>query len=429
MEEAKPVQARQDLEQIGTADLLVGILDGGVDQAANAVAMVREAVGKLPGPLRTVVTGNAALPENAVPEAAVPDAAKHADGEAAPAAPQDTSFLVLPGPAVNGDAMSPAQSVSEGYRWILTLASKLNVRACCVIASNLQTVTPQWFYLLTQPVLEMGFDLVTPCYAHHVFEGLLNTSTISPLYQALYGQQVQNPLGPDLGFSRGALQRVLGNAKAKTMDHPLVSLAPAVMGAGLKTCQAYVGTRQYPPTDWTNASSLLAQILDPIFAEIEVNAAAWQRIRGSRAVPDFGEPEQAPGEDTGALDVPRMLESFHLGIRDLRDIWGLVLPPSSLFELAKLARLPQEQFRMPDLLWARIVYDFALGHRLRTISRDHLLRAMTPLYLGLVASYALELGPRGEAETGRVAGRLYPAFESAKPYFVSRWRWPDRFNP
>jgi hypothetical protein len=97
--------------------------------------------------------------------------------------------------------------------------------------------------------------------------------------------------------------------------------------------------------------------------------------------------------------------------------------------LAKLSRLPQDQFRMPDELWARIVYDFALGHRLRTISRDHLLRAMTPLYLGWVASYALQLGPHGTAEAGRLAGRLAAAFESAKPYLVSRWRWPDRFTP
>jgi hypothetical protein len=25
--------------------------------------------------------------------------------------------------------------------------------------------------------------------------------------------------------------------------------------------------------------------------------------------------------------------------------------------------------------------------------------------------------------------RLCRAFEIAKPYLISRWRWPDRFNP
>ena len=94
-----------------------------------------------------------------------------------------------------------------------------------------------------------------------------------------------------------------------------------------------------------------------------------------------------------------------------------------------LARLAPEKFRMPDELWARIVYDFLLGHRLRTISRDHLLRAITPIYLALVASYALELDTSGDAAVERKVEQLAIAYEAGKPYFLSRWRWPDRFNP
>ena len=84
---------------------------------------------------------------------------------------------------------------------------------------------------------------------------------------------------------------------------------------------------------------------------------------------------------------------------------------------------------MPDDLWARIVYDFALAHRMRTISRDHLLKSMTPLYLAWVASYARALGKAGEATAQEKLERLGDAFESCKSYLVSRWRWPDRFNP
>ena len=107
----------------------------------------------------------------------------------------------------------------------------------------------------------------------------------------------------------------------------------------------------------------------------------------------------------------------------------MVLPPSTLFELRKLARLPVEQFRMPDELWVRIVYDFCLAHRLRTISRDHLLKSMTPLYLGWVASYAQDLKASGATTPEGRLERLSLAYEADKPYLVSRWRWPDRFNP
>jgi hypothetical protein len=89
--------------------------------------------------------------------------------------------------------------------------------------------------------------------------------------------------------------------------------------------------------------------------------------------------------------------------------------------------MPQEAFRVADSLWARIVYDFVLAYRLRTINRGHLLGALTPLYLAWVASHLIlvQSGVPPERHIEDVA----QAFETDKPYLVSRWRWPDRFNP
>jgi hypothetical protein len=82
---------------------------------------------------------------------------------------------------------------------------------------------------------------------------------------------------------------------------------------------------------------------------------------------------------------------------------------------------------MGDSLWARIVYDFILAYRLRTINRGHLLGALTPLYLAWVASHFLlaRTGIDPEVHIEEMAR----TFESDKAYLVSRWRWPDRFNP
>jgi hypothetical protein len=80
-------------------------------------------------------------------------------------------------------------------------------------------------------------------------------------------------------------------------------------------------------------------------------------------------------------------------------------------------------------LWARIVADFAVGYHHRVIARDHLLRALAPLYLGWVASLMLECGAASvEAVDARV-DRLGENFELEKPYLISRWRWPERFRP
>ena len=109
-----------------------------------------------------------------------------------------------------------------------------------------------------------------------------------------------------------------------------------------------------------------------------------------------------------------MLQAFRLAHTNLEEIWSLVLPPQSLLGLKRLAQTDGAAFRMPESLWARIVYDFLLAHRLRTINRGHLLGALIPLYLAWAESHI-------EA--------VAAAFEAEKIYMVSRWRWPDRFNP
>ena len=124
-----------------------------------------------------------------------------------------------------------------------------------------------------------------------------------------------------------------------------------------------------------------------------------------------------------------MIEGFNLAFRDLREIWGLVLPPATLLELKKLTRLPADSFRLADATWARIVYDFVLAHRQRVMNADHMLRALTPIYLAWVASYALEVGNVSAAQALSRLEQLALVYEAQKPYLLSRWRWPDRFNP
>jgi hypothetical protein len=156
---------------------------------------------------------------------------------------------------------------------------------------------------------------------------------------------------------------------------------------------------------------------------MERRAALWQRLRGIQPLRLIGWPATVPNSDHN-IDIAPLRDAFLLGFGNLQEVWSLVLPPVTLMDLKRLSKLPLEQFHMPDTLWTRIIYDFALAHRLRPISRAHLLGALVPLYLGWVASYV-----RGSANgaNGQPLQDLEKAFEENKAYFVSRW--PDRFNP
>jgi hypothetical protein len=161
---------------------------------------------------------------------------------------------------------------------------------------------------------------------------------------------------------------------------------------------------------------------------MEHQAATWQRARGSQPVASFGEPAPQPDEPR-EVEVAEFIESFRIGTRNLQDVWARIVSPATLVDLNRLTRMTDAEFRLADELWARLLFDFALGYRLRIISRDHLLRAMTPLYLAWVASFIKEIGATDARGARARVERLCGAFEAGKPYLVARWRWPDRFNP
>jgi hypothetical protein len=167
-------------------------------------------------------------------------------------------------------------------------------------------------------------------------------------------------------------------------------------------------------------------IAGALFSDIEAKAVFWQRFRPSPPARDTNAMPPEPVIDA-ASEIGPMIQAFRLAYSNLQEIWSLVLPPNTLLGLKRLSATDGEAFRMSDSLWARIVYDFVLAYRLRTINRGHLLGGLIPLYLAWAASHINITASATSPETHIEA--IAAAFEAEKTYFVSRWRWPDRFNP
>ncbi len=398
--------AEPDAEQIGAAELVVGLVPATNEGPAMAGAIARIVES---APRAEAVLIHPPYSANGVPPPAT-----------------NARWRLVEDPRLAQDRSAPAQSLGDSFRIVFDASLKAGARTCAVIASDLSTVTAQWVELLLQPAAEQHFDLVAPCYALHPFEGLINRAIVYPLVRALYGKRIRNPLGPDFGISSALLDHMASLSRTRT--HPLASLAAEAVTGKMQICQSHLGPRVLPGADWANLSSILAQLLGPLFLDMDRHAQHWQRARGSEPIVEFGKPASAASPDS-AVEVKRLITSFDLGARDLTEVWGMILPPSTLVELRRLARQDTGAFRMPDETWARIVYDFALAHRLNTINRDQMLRSLTPIYLGWVASYALEFENASLEAVEQRLERLCLAYENTKSYLVARWRWPDRFNP
>jgi glucosylglycerate synthase len=409
--EGLPAEVKDRLATLTGAEVVIAMpavaTAGGLREAAGRARQALD--GLAPGPKTVLVH----------PLGALTDSVNGSE----PEAPVLLSFPIWP----VDQLPLPGPSVVDPYRAVFNVSNQVGARGCVVLGSDPATLAPGALRHLIEPVLERGFDLVTPCYHRQRFQGLLTSAVVAPVTRALYGKRIRFPLGTDFGFSGRLIERHLQGPAGGPEGNP-VRLTSSAACAGFQIGQAQLGVPMPVQKDPPDASAAVAQVLGPLFLDIERNAACWQKVRGSQSVPMFGMAGAMPDEP-GAVDVSRMIETFRLGYRNLQDVWSVVLPPANLLELKRLTALAPAQFRLPDELWARIIYDFALAHRQRVMNRDHLLRAMTPLYLAWVASYAAQVETAVQVAVEQRLERLGSAFEAQKPYLVSRWRWPDRFNP
>ncbi len=78
-------------------------------------------------------------------------------------------------------------------------------------------------------------------------------------------------------------------------------------------------------------------------------------------------------------------------------------------------------FRLPIELWVKIVYDFALAYHRRAMSRTHILKSLTPLYLGRCVSFVNEtVDSDAEAVEDKIEA-LCREFETQKIYLLANW--------
>jgi hypothetical protein len=340
---------------------------------------------------------------------------------------------------VPGDASRPPPAIHTGapagtgpaLHTLLDVAISAGVPACALLEPMPRPADPEWLRALFAPILRGEADLVAPSYQRRRFDGVLVTGLVYPLARALFGQRVLQPLGQEIVLGRRLFEPIVREDAWRADPGDAGTQLWVLTLALVRDCriaQVFLGPRPVPQQQPPDVSDALARVLGTLFQEMEQHASRWQRVRSSCEVATFGEEHLAGGP--GAIpDTTPLVSSFALGLQDLRRLWAPVLPPQTLYALQRIPRDPPGAFRLPDAVWARVVYDFAVGWRMKAMERHQLLRSMTPLYLGWVASFVNEVGALEREEAEARIERLALAFEAEKPYLISRWRWPDRFSP
>lgn len=334
------------------------------------------------------------------------------------------------------EGLRVVESAAQKASWLLTaadfaqaqkLTAEHHARGVLLLGPECASLGTSGMRGLAEAVLTASADLAVPCYALGPLAGLVNSAILYPLSRTLFAEPVRHPLAVDAALSPRMAERLaMAAQKMVTLNQgeaPLWTVSEAAL-AGMTVQEVDAGPRDLPQPTGQDLQTILPLVTAALFHDIETKAAFWQRARVAGPTRRTALVRTQAGD---AADATPMVQAFKLGYANLAELWGMVLSPNSMLGLKRLSEADGAAFRMPDGLWVRVVYDFLVAYRQRTLNRGHLLGTMVPLYLAWVATHIHLVAAGTDAE--RHVETLAAAFEADKAYLVARWRWPDRFNP
>lgn len=403
---ALPAAARRRIEEIGQADVLVGIPSfNSAKTIAHVMGMAAEGLVKHFPQLK--------------PALIVSDGHSTDDTRSVAlniSLPQGVERMVTTYEGVPGKG--------SALRAVFEAASTLGVQACVVTDSDLRSITPEWVRLLASPIIRKEFDYVTPHYLRHKYDGTITKNIAYPMTRMLYGVDVRQPIGGDFGFS-GRLaeaflaQNVWGSDVARFgID---IWMTATAINTGARICQAPLGVKLHHAKDPATAlGPMFRQVVGTLFALMGMHEERWRQTKGIMPPPFCG-PHTSGEPDPVEVSLSRMIDGLYEGQQKYHHLWSQILAEENLASVQEITAKGHEDYGFSAELWARIVIDFAVAYNKSPLPSEGVMEAMIPLYLGRTAAFVQETSEMTTQEAEAVVQAQAETFEGLRSCLIERW--------
>jgi glucosylglycerate synthase len=413
--------ATRRLEEIGTADVLVGVPSFENEATIGGVVTAIEAgLRKYFPDLRAVICvsdgGSSDRTREVALRAGVDDRADELLVPRDSPVPERLVFEYR-GPPGKGSAI----------RSIVEAAGRLGVRACALIDADLRSITPAWLDRLLGPIVHHGFGFVTPVYARHKHDGTITNSLAYPVTTALYGTRIRQPIGGEFGLS-GDLAGHLAAQDVWDTDVARfgidIWMTTTAVVEGYRICQAILGAKLHDPKDpGKDLGPMFRQVVGSLFALAGRHHDRWVEIETVETPPTFGFRAVFSAEPVAA-SIRRLTRGFVDGHARHHELWRRVLSDGAMAELERVVEQASETgagIALEDERWFTIVYDYLVAYNAREIEAGPLLDSLIPLYFARTATFVERTrDDTPEEAEARIEAAVDVAVER-KPYLVERW--------
>jgi glucosylglycerate synthase len=394
------------LEEIGSADVLVGIPCYNNEKTiAHVIQTVTKGLDRHYRGLRNVIL---------IADGGSTDDTREAAKEYEIKPWQEKIVSIYRGPGGKGTAL----------RSVFEAAEQLEIRACAVVDADLRSITTDWVHHLLDPVLEKGYEFVSPVYLRHKYDGTITNNIVYYLTRALYGKRVRQPIGGDFAFSRNVAKFY---AEQDVWDTDVarygidIWMTTSAITQGFKVCQSNLGVKIHDPKDPVeHLGPMFRQVLYILFALMETFESSWRNVRGSVTVDTFGEMSAVAPEPVAA-DLESLVERFQTGFQQFSPLWKEIFCPDCFEAIRTAAALPARSFEFPLATWVQILYELAATFHAWTRNRFKIIELVTPLYYGRVANFVQRTRDMTSEEAENLVEEQALEFEARKDYLIKVW--------
>ncbi|HNY64624.1 MAG TPA: glycosyltransferase [Deltaproteobacteria bacterium] len=309
-------------------------------------------------------------------------------------------------------------------RSVFEASERLGVKVCAVVDSDIRSMTSNWMKYLLDPVLEKGYQFVSPVYMRHKYDGTITNNIVYNLTRALYGKRIRQPIGGDFAFS-SEVARFYNDQEVWSTDVARfgidIWMSTSAITHDFRICQSNLGVKIHDAKDpSTHLGPMFRQVSWTLFSLMEGSEDFWKGISGSTPVETFGmqgyrEPEPV------AVDIDTLVEKFKVGFRHFGVLWKEIFSPFCYREIEKISELRPLEFTLPIETWVMVLYELAATFHSWKKNRYKLVDLVEPLYYGRVASFVNQTRHMDSFEAERLVELQAQAFEEHKPYLIKVW--------
>ena len=313
---------------------------------------------------------------------------------------------------------TPPDTPGKGYNFENMFRKAIELGASCVVCidGDIISITPEWVLYFVSAI-ESGFDLATPLYSRHKYDGTITNSICHPTVYGILGYNVRQPIGGDFALSRNLFTYLVTRSWHRTTEEYGIDIfitTNAILG-GFDVAEVGLGQKVHKPSA-PKLGPMFAQVVSTLFLMVTRHFQEWRRHDTIYAPPLFGLRELGEPQELD-MDLDAIKANAVSGYKERRGDLKKFLADANMKKIQAMFKAGE-----PDIdiaLWVDCVWDMITAFR-DARHKTPVVEALRALYFGRAYSFMRDTWDMSTADAEKVIHEGAETFRARRGDLIDR---------